>query len=356
VSEPPFELSRALRDEAWDAFVARAPGGHHLQTSRWGQVKALFGWRAARAIVRRDGEIVAGCQVLLRGLRGLGTIAYGPRAPLVAHDDRAAEAAVLDGLDALVAAERVRLVKLQAPVHRGDLGTELERRGFRRSRLEAAPEATILVDLQADDNALLKAMRASTRSNIRKAERKGVSVRAGGGADLPTFATLVTRTSERQGFAPYPRTYYERIWNAFAPEGNARLLLAEHDGDVLSAVLIVGFGDTAVYKMGGWVGARVGVHPNELLHWTGMRWARDRGHCFYDLEGIPVPIARALLRGAQPPAAAEGTTRFKLGFGGAVQVFPGAYDRARPRILAPAGRAAGSPRLRGMVHRVLGRG
>ena len=121
-------------------------------------------------------------------------------------------------------------------------------------------------------------------------------------------------------------------------------------------MLIVGFGDTAVYKMGGWVGARRNLHSNELLHWTAMRWARERGHRFYDLEGIPVAIAQALLRNAHPPEAARGTTRFKLGFGGAVRVFPGAYDRARPRILAPVGRAAGSPRLQGVVHRVLGRG
>jgi hypothetical protein len=75
-------LSDAERDDAWDAFVETAPGGHHVQTSRWGQVKAVLGWRAVRAIVRQDGEIVAGCQLLIRGAGPFGTLAFAPRSPL----------------------------------------------------------------------------------------------------------------------------------------------------------------------------------------------------------------------------------------------------------------------------------
>jgi len=54
------------------------------------------------------------------------------------------------------------------------------------------------------------------------------------------------------------------------------LLLADYKGEILSSILLLAFGDTVSYKMGGWSGERRDVRPNELLHWTAMRWARDR--------------------------------------------------------------------------------
>lgn len=348
-----IDVDDAAEDVGWDAFVAQAPGGHHVQTSAWGQAKAVLGWRAVRAVARRDGAVVAGCQLLVRRFGLAGAVAYAPRGPLGTGDEAAVHA-VLDAVDGLVASERIRLLKVQPPGHRADLGPELVRRGFGPSAQEAAPVATVLVDLARDEAGILAAFRSSARSNVRKAERRGVEVRAGGELDLATFAHLVASTGQRQGFSPYPSHYYERMWHLFAATGGARLLLAEHEGRALSAMLIIGCGDTAVYKMGGWAGERHGVHPNELLHWHAMRWARAAGHRFYDLEGIPVGIARALLRGEQPADARQGTTRFKLGFGGEVRLFPGAYDRGRPRVVGTVARRA-VPRLLPLTQRALGR-
>ena len=348
------EVEAVPRDDSWDAFVRMAAGGHHVQTSRWGRVKATLDWRVARVTVRDGAEIVAGCQVLVRRFGPLG-VAYAPRGPLVGATSPEAEAGVLDGLEELMRAARLVLLKVQPPGHRSDLGATLAGRGYAPSELEAAPLATVLVDLTLDEERLLARMRPSARSNIRKARRRGVRIRHGDAADLPVFTDLVSRTSERQGFAPFPPRYYATMWEEFAPAGDAALLLAEQDGRVLSAALILGYGETAVYKMGAWSGERGDVHPNELMHWAAFDWARSRGHRFYDFDGIPVAVGRALLRGEDPPGARSGTTRFKLGLGGEVRVFPGAYDRGRPRAVGTiATRAA--PRLQGVARRLLGRG
>lgn len=348
-------LSDAGRDDEWDAFVERAPGGHHLQTSRWGEVKQVVGWRAVRSVVRRDGRIVAGCQLLLRSVGRMGALAYAPRGPLALEDDSKAVAAALSGVEALAVDERVRLLKLQPPVHRHDLAAAFERRGFRPSQIEAAPLATVVVDLRRDEDALIRGMRGATRRNIRGAQRNGVTIRSGSFEDLARFAHLIALTSRRQGFTPYPSHYYERMFQVFRPDGHAELLLAEHGGRVVSGALIVGFGDTAVYKVGAWIGERNTIHPNELLHWTAMQRARQHGHHFYDLEGIDPPLAEALLRGELPPEARRGTAHFKLGFGGEVRVFPKAYDRGRPRLLGAMGRYA-TPRARRLAHTVVRRG
>jgi lipid II:glycine glycyltransferase (peptidoglycan interpeptide bridge formation enzyme) len=65
----------------------------------------------------------------------------------------------------------------------------------------------------------------------------------------------------------------------------------------LSSNFLLGYGDSTVYKAGGWSGTRGNIRPNELLHWAGMQWGRARGHHYYDFEGVERSIGRALLSG-----------------------------------------------------------
>ena len=44
-----------LDDAAWGSFVAVSPNGHLLQTSRWGALKARFGWGVERVALTRWG-------------------------------------------------------------------------------------------------------------------------------------------------------------------------------------------------------------------------------------------------------------------------------------------------------------
>jgi peptidoglycan pentaglycine glycine transferase (the first glycine) len=350
-------LSRDDDDPAWDRFVADTPGGHHVQTTQWARVKAIQGWRAARVVLERDATIVAGAQLLVRNVPRVGAIAFAPCAPLTAGREPELLASALEAMRAAVRDERAIYLKLQPPNDRQDADPVLRAAGFVRSDLAPGPEATVRVDLRPEPDRLLAQMRSSTRSNIRKAQRKGVTVRAGGEEDLEAFYSIVASTGERQGFDAYPPAYYREIWRRFGAGGGGRLLLAELEGRVLGSIMVVGFRDSVIYKMGGWGGERGAVHPNELLHWTAMQWARDQGYRWYDFEGISVSIARALLNGEQDVATA-GPARFKLGFGGEVEVFPSGYDYTYRRALAPLLRVM-SPRLRRanfLAHRLLGRG
>lgn len=343
----------------WDRFVADAPGGHHVQTGMWIQVKAVLGWRAARVVVERDGRCRGGCQVLLRRLPLVGSIGYAPRGPVLADDDPAVLEAILDGLRRLAGRESLAYLKLQPPTNRGDLGPVLEHRGFVRSDLEAAPTATVRILLPgADDEMLLAGMRKTTRNYVRQADRRGVTVRVGKDADLAILSRHLEATARRQGFETYPASYYEQMWRSFAPRGHARLLVAEHDGRALSSSLIIAFGDTALYKLGAWSGEGSALRPNEAVQWAAIRWARDAGFRWYDFEGIDHGTAVAARDGSPlPEAGRRGITHFKLGFGGQVALFPPAYDIAYRALLGRAVHLA-APRLerwRGVAHRLLGR-
>jgi lipid II:glycine glycyltransferase (peptidoglycan interpeptide bridge formation enzyme) len=351
-------MSRVVPDLEWDAFVEATAGGTYHQSSIWAQVKAVVGWNSARLVLRREGTIVAGCQLLLRTVPFVGTIAYVPRGPVVADRDAHTLSAMLTAVQGLADQERIVYLKLQPPPGGCDMIAELTARGFVESELEAAPRATVRIDLQRCPDALFSRMRQNARRNIRKAERLGVVVREGGEQDLGEFYRLIDATSRRQGFSSYPQKYYEQLWRAFAARDRARLLIVEHNSVVLASNLVVGFADTAVFKIGGWSGARKDVPPNELLHWAGIQWGKACGYRYYDFDNINLSVAQAVLSGAQPPVHAyHGVARFKLGFGGEVVIFPSAYDYTCRPLLAGALRrlAPKLERLRPLANWALGR-
>ena len=353
---PAVHIDRELASPAWDRFVATAPGGTYQQTSRWAQVKSLAGWRPVRITLSRDGAVVAGCQVLVRRVAWLGTVAYVPYGPLVADGDMPAVSTMLDALQQLVRQERFRYLKLQPPPGSTGMASALTQRRFVPSSLDTAPRLTVRVDLRRSPDAILGAMRARTRTYIRQAQRRGVVVRDGSEHEFPLFYEAVAATSRRQGFAPYPSSYYEQIWRSF--QGHARLLLVEYKGDILSSALLLGFGDTVFFKMGGWSGHHRDIRPNELMHWAGMQWGQACGYSYYDLEGINPAVGEAILAGRDSKSLpTPGTTHFKLGFGGEVTQFPATYDYVQQRLLRIGLRCA-APRLNRltpMAHRLLGR-
>jgi peptidoglycan pentaglycine glycine transferase (the first glycine) len=353
-----LRVSQQLSDLDWDRFVEATHGGAYQQSSRWAQVKSTVNWRCIRLILFRDDQIVAGCQALVRSFARVGSVAYVSRGPLVADSDPGALAAILEALQRLVKEERLLYLKLQPPWDRNDMPAVLRNYKFVRSGLDTAPSVTTRVDLRQSTDDMLAAMHTTARRNIRQAQRRGVVIREGGGDDLPVFYELVEATSRRQKFAPYPQSYFEHMWRVFNEKGHAHLLLAEYQGEPLASVLLIGFGDSVVYKMGGWSGANSSIRPNELLHWTGMQWGRDRGHQYYDLEGIDRSVGEALL--AEPGrirSPLHGTTRFKLGFGGEVVRYPGTYDYASHPLFGLPLRwlAPNLGRLTPVAHRVLGR-
>lgn len=354
-----IHVGRELADPEWDKFVAAAPGGTYQQTSMWAQVKSVAGWRPVRiGVSSGDSAVAAGCQVLIRRIARLGSVGYVSYGPLTAGGDGTALAAVLDALQEFARRERWLYLKLQPPPDGPDLTDALRLRQFVPGGLglDPAPRMIVRVDLRRPPEAILGAMRARSRTYIRQAQRRGVVVREGSESELPAFCDVVGATSRRQGFPPYPLHYYEQVWRSFP--GHAHLLLAEYKGDILSGSLLLAFGDTVTYQMGGWSGGHREVRPNELLHWSGMQWARESGYRYYDLGGIDPAVGEAILAG-RDPASLEipGVTHFKLGLGGEVTRFPGCYDYAGLGLLRMAlpWAAPRAERLKPIAHRLLGR-
>ena len=354
------DFSVLADDPEWDAFLAERPDARHVQTSWWAQTKAPLGWRAARVLIRRDGRIAAGAQVLARPIRGLGAVAHVVRGPVAVSDDPALTTLVLDGIDRISREGRIRYLVVQPPAERAAIIPSLTRRGFRLGfpDIEPNPSATVVVDLRKSPDELLAAMKDKTRYNIRLAQRKGVTVRQGSEADLERCHELLAATGERQGFPIPSRDYFLNMWRLLHPRGHLRMFLAEYEGEAIASLLAIPFGDTVTFKFGGWSGQHGNRHPNELMHWVAMQWARDAGFRWYDFESLDPELAQAVLGGAPPSGPqARSVATFKLGFGGEVRSLPGAYERVSNPLLRLAynpfsSLLMSSPRMRAALKRV----
>ena len=163
------------------------------------------------------------------------------------------------------------------------------------------------------------------RRNIRKAEKSGVQVRLGTREDLTDFHRVYVETAERDKFTPRGQVYFERMWDALngaSPNNDGyhelTLHLAEYDGHLAAATIMIRVGDRAWYSYGASTTADRDVRPSNALQWHMITRAHEAGCRVYDLRGISATL--------DPANHLIGLVRFKVGSGGYAQEYVGEWD------------------------------
>ncbi|HXF64890.1 MAG TPA: peptidoglycan bridge formation glycyltransferase FemA/FemB family protein [Caldilineaceae bacterium] len=345
----------------WRAALAALPDAHVLQSWEWGEVKAQTGWRAERAVLREpSGRAKAAYQLLTRRLASglpLG-IGYVPKGPALDWTNSRLVETVLAQIERHARRQGCIFVKIDPDVEEyAPEGIRLRQllrlRGWRFSADQIQFKNSAITDLRGDEATLLEGMKSKWRYNIRLAERRGIHVRRGGEADLPTFYALYQETARRDGFLIRPFDYYRTTWTTFLragaepanPAGGA-LLLAEHEEEPvpLAGLFLLRYGPRAWYFYGASSDRRRRDMPNYLLQWEALRWARAYGCTVYDWWGAPTRLD-------DPDDGLQGVWQFKQGFGARFvarvgawdyPVYPGLYrlyTEAMPRLLGLLRRA-----------------
>jgi peptidoglycan pentaglycine glycine transferase (the first glycine) len=345
--------------EQWDGFVCAHAYGHLLQRWGWGALKSHYGWQPVRVGLLEGERLVAGAQVLFRRLPlGTGAMGYIPKGPVIAPDSPLWPE-LLAALRQAARARRAPFLRLEPEWEMGQAPALPALRKAPDDAIVQAP-ATIMIDLRPPPEAILAQMKPKWRYNIRLAERKGITVRMGGEADLPIFHRLSEITAERDGFPIRTEEYYRTAYTLFAQSSSAALFIAEFEGKPLSALMAFVCGRMAIYLYGASSDEERNRMPNHLMQWRAMQWAKERGCEVYDLWGAPDPgagyqgaaedapetvqkpaeavngghaaEADGEAKGAGVPPSARSTKlpagllRFKEGFGGRLVRYAGVYD------------------------------
>jgi lipid II:glycine glycyltransferase (peptidoglycan interpeptide bridge formation enzyme) len=343
----------------WDTLIASLPDAHLLQTWEWAQIKAEVGWKTAPYAWDEDGRrmviqdhpdrpVRAAAMILQKnipigGFAARLCIQYVPKGPLLDWSNASLRRQVLDDMHFIARKSGAIFIKIDPNVLLGEgiagepdaqtnptgqeMLSDLKARGWHYSPDQIQFRNTVWVDLNGTEEGILARMKQKTRYNIRLAERKGVTVRPGGVADINLLYHMYAETSLRDGFVIRDENYYGRVWKtllanlggqADTPLPCAQPLIAEVAGEAVAAVIPVRFAGGAWYLYGMSRELHREKMPNYLLQWEAMRWAKQAGCQVYDLWGAPDEFTEE--------DSMWGVYRFKEGLGGRVIRTIGAWD------------------------------
>ena len=322
-------------DAEWDAFVASHPQGGILQTTNWARLKNRFNWSAQRVWLKKDGQLVAGAQILFRSAAmGLLKIGYIPHGPLVDWQNEEQVAVLFNQIDIACYENRAGLVKMEPLLWQDEMPSTQWHAFCQQQEMmmlietdTIQPPRTIIVDLRPSLDDILANMKSKTRYNIRLSAKKDVTVRQGTAVDLPLFNQLMSVTGQRDGFGVHAPIYYKAFWEIFAPE-QAAMFIAEFEERPLAAIIVSAIGEKAVYLYGASSNEERQRMPAYAVQWAAIQWAKERGCSAYDLWGIPdAPEEELEADFTKRSDGLWGIYRFKRGFGGQNKRTVGVVDR-----------------------------
>ncbi|RMF79434.1 MAG: peptidoglycan bridge formation glycyltransferase FemA/FemB family protein [Chloroflexi bacterium] len=315
--------------DVWDTFVRNHPRGHVLQLSAWGALKTAYGWQSARVALEEDGRILGGAQILFRPMPSslLGTLAYLPMGPYIVsakHED-----AVWEVIHRRARRGKAKFLKWEPGIFHDDEETpDFKALGFRSSPQSIQPPRTILIDVRGDDEMIMARMNQGTRRKIRKSLKSGIRYYEGTQDDVAIFTDMMQTTGSRNQFGVHEAGYYELAYQLFVPQGDAVLIMAEHEGDPLAGIMVFGAGKTAWYLYGASSSVKRNLMATYGVQWRAIEWARSRGYTYYDMWGVPDEDPAFLEKHFQERSdGLWGVYGFKRGWGGEVVRSAGTWDR-----------------------------
>jgi len=174
-----------------------------------------------------------------------------------------------------------------------------------------------IIDISKTEEELLVEMKSKTRYNVRLAEKKGVVIKEGK-QYIEDFLRLSKETAQRDGIVIHPEEYYKKMIENL-PADMIKLYVAEYEGKILAANIVIFFEDSATYAHGASSNESRDVMAPYLLQWRQIQDAKEKGYSFYDFGGVKTK---------SNGKSWAGITRFKTGFSPKTEsiVFPGSYD------------------------------
>jgi len=187
------------------------------------------------------------------------------------------------------------------------------------------PREVLVLDISKSEGEILAQMKPKTRYNIKLAEKKSVKIYDSREEKyVEEFLRLVKVTSQRDKITSHPEEYYRKMFKVI-PGDILKLYIAEYEGRIIAANLVLFFGRAATYMHGASDNEHRSVMAPYLLQWQAIQDAKYAGCTRYDFGGIKV---------GGTGSDWSGITKFKTGFAPDAETikFPGCYDI----ILKPA--------------------
>lgn len=309
--------------EALNNFIqANSPDGGFLQSEEWRKFQESYGRKTFNLAYRQAG--VSGenfwANMIEYRLPMVGKYFYVPRGPL-------GETKIGDVIS-LAKEQGAGWIRIE-PADKKTLQS-IKYKTVKAPH-DMQPKEIFVIDIMKPEEQLMAEMKSKTRYNIKLAEKKGVSVKVISNQTedakyyFDRFVELVEITAKRNNIVSHPEEYYRKMWEVL-PAEMLKLYVAEYQGKIVAANLILFFGKFSTYLHGASDNEFREVMAPYLLQWQAIKDAKSGGYEKYDFGGIStnyesntnIRITNKWL----------GITKFKTGFSPSTLPinFPGSYD------------------------------
>lgn len=257
-------------DAHWDRTVASFPEANIFHTSSWARtLKASYRYQPLYAVWEKGGTPV--CVVPLMEISSLITGKRGVSLPFtdwcpIVSDGSLPHSEVLSELIAKGNSRNWKKLEL------------------RESGEPAADDQGTLaylvheLDLSPGEEDLFRQFRDSTRRNIRKASKLGVSVVEDNSPDgLEKFCRLNVVTRRDHGLPPQPGVFFENLYQNIIGPGGGKILLARYEEHTVAAAIYLSFNGRALYKYGASDRSWQHLRANNLLMWEAIKRYSEAG-------------------------------------------------------------------------------
>ena len=245
---------KEIKEEVFREFLDQYPLRTFLQTPEIGRVRGRSGWTIDYVGVYREETLVA-ATMLLSLPRHLGRLEfYAPRGLLIDYDDHSLLSFFVSELKSYIKKRKGFVLRIDPYVvlqerdingdvveggedHR-DVVLYLEQLGFRKKTKTEQAGLTFVLDLEGkSEEDIQKGMRSNTRNIIRRTMKTGIHLRELTKDQLPEFKQIMVATCERKQFQGRKLSYYQAMYEEFAPRDEIKYIIAElHLKDALHNV------------------------------------------------------------------------------------------------------------------------
>lgn len=302
-------VKRIENKKEWEDFILSKSPNIFLQSWNWGEFHQSLGHKIFRLGLIQNGKIM-GTALLIKEKAKRGIYLTCPGGPLLVNWRKENLKRIIDEAVKIGKEEKAVFLRARPSIIENQENKELFRTmGFLSAPMHMHAETTWQLNLTPSEDELLANMRKTTRYSIRRAAKDEVKiVKSKKVSDIEILYQLQIEAVKRHKFVPFSKNFMEKQFQMFARDNQVLLFLAEYKKQILSAAMIIYYGDMAVYHYAGTSSKFPKIFSSYLLQWEAIKEAKKRGCKVYNFWGI-APADK-------PKHRFAGVTIFKKGFGG----------------------------------------
>ena len=244
-----------LTKEEFNEYASKHPLNMFFQSSYWGELKSITGWKHFMVGIKNDGKIEAATLILGKKIPIFNRyIYYAPRVFLIDYNNTELVKKFTLEVKKYLKKKKGIFIKInpyliyqerdingdivENGIDNKNVVEELKKLGFIHTGFtinygkDLEPRWISVLDLEGKtEEGLLKDMRSTTRWGINNSYKHGLKLVEIDKSRINEFKKLMEHTGERRGFIDRSEAYYEKMYDAFSKDDKIKIMLVELDID-----------------------------------------------------------------------------------------------------------------------------